>query len=82
METTKETRIYFKPSEINGKCRNLESNGFKEYLNVFEKYTVFGDKNLNHIIYTNTKAGSFYEGVVCDIYYNHKTAFELYSKQF
>lgn len=61
----------FKLSELNSKIRNLQSNGFEEYLNTWEKETVNGDLDMNHVILTATKGD--YDGVVCDIYYNEKT---------
>lgn len=61
----------FKISELNSKIRNLESNGFKEYLNTWEKITVYGDEDMNHIIMTCTKGR--YDGLVVDIYYNENT---------
>ena len=61
----------FKLAEINSKIRNLESNGFEEYLNTWEKETVNGDEDMNHVILTATKG--HYDGMVVDIYYNEQT---------
>lgn len=63
----------FKLSELNGKIRSLESNGFEEYLNTWEKETVNGDLDMNHIILTATKG--YYDGMVVDIYYNEQTKY-------
>lgn len=65
------SRINFKISELNRKIKNLESNGFTEYLNTWEKVTVDGELNMNHVIFIATKGD--YKGCVCDIYYNEKT---------
>lgn len=61
-------RTTFKISDLNSKIRNLESNGFEEYLNTWEQFTVNDDTNLNHVILTCTKGE--WDGVVVDIYYN------------
>jgi len=71
METTKAIKHTFKLTELNSKIRNLESNGFEEYLNTWEKKTVNGDEDMNHIILTATKG--YYNGMVVDIYYNETT---------
>ena len=63
----------FKLAELNSKIRSLESNGFEEYLNTWEKETVNGDLDMNHIILTATKG--HYDGMVCDIYYSEKTKY-------
>lgn len=60
----------FKLSELNSKIKNLTSNGFEQYFNTWEKETVNGDLNMNHVIFTATKG--YYDGVVCDIYYNEE----------
>lgn len=64
--------IHFNPTKINSKIRNLESNGFKVYLDTFED-------GINHIIMTNTKPGHFYNGIVCDLYSDGRLE---YSTQF
>lgn len=71
MTTQSQTKIYFNIKELNSKIKNLLSNGFEEYLNTWEKTTVCGNINMNHIIFTCTKGN--YSGSVCDIYYNEKT---------
>lgn len=71
METTTAIKLNFKLSEINSKIRNLESNGFEEYLNTWEKETANGDLDMNHVILTATKG--HYDGMVVDIYYNEQT---------
>ena len=63
----------FKLSELNSKIRILESNGFEESLNTWEKETVNGDLDMNHVILTATKG--HYEGMVCDIYFSEKQVF-------
>lgn len=68
---TQTIKFSFKLPELNSKIRNLESNGFEEYLNTLEKETVNGDLNMNHVILTATKG--HYDGMVCDIYYSEKT---------
>ena len=60
----------FDITELNSKIRNLESNGFKQYLNTWEKETVNGDLDMDHIILTCTKG--HYDGLVVDIYFNEK----------
>jgi len=70
METTT-IKHNFKLVELNSKIRSLESNGFEEYLNTWEKETVYGDLDMNHVILTATKG--YYDGVVCDIYFNERT---------
>jgi len=62
------TKVNFSITELNTKINNLLSNGFKEYLNTWEKWTVNDDKDMNHVIFTCIK-GKF-SGVVADIYYN------------
>lgn len=69
--TTQTIKVSFKLSELNSKIRNLESNGFEEYLNTWEKETVNGDLDMNHIILTAIKG--HYDGMVCDIYFNENT---------
>lgn len=66
---------------LNLKIHNLESNGFKQYLNTWEKETIHGYENMNHIIMTCTKG--HYSGWVADIYYNENTkrCFIEYSNQ-
>lgn len=61
----------FNISELNLKIHNLESNGFEQYLNTWEKQTVHGYDDMNHVIMTCTKG--HYDGLVVDIYYNEKT---------
>jgi uncharacterized protein YrrD len=68
--TTQTIKHSFKLAELNSKIRNLESNGFEEYLNTWEKETVNGDLDMNHVILTATKG--YYDGMVCDIYFNEK----------
>lgn len=63
-------KIKFNLSELNTKINNLLNNGFKEYLNTWEKVTVNDDFNMNHVILTCTKG--YYDGMVVDIYYNEK----------
>ena len=46
-------------------------DGFREYLNTWEKETAYGDFNMNHVILTATKG--YYDGMVCDIYFDEKT---------
>jgi len=62
------TKVNFSITELNTKINNLLSNGFKEYLNTWEKWTVNDDKDMNHVIFTCIK-GKF-SGAVADIYYN------------
>lgn len=69
--TTQTIKRSFKLAELNSKIRSLESKGFEEYLNTWEKETVNGDLDMNHIILTATK-GDF-SGMVCDIYFDEKT---------
>lgn len=64
-------KTHFKLSELNSKISNLQSNGFEEYLNTWEKETVNGDVDMNHVILTSTKG--YYNGMVVDIYYNEQT---------
>lgn len=64
-------RFNFKLEELNSKIINLENNGFKEYLNTWEKETVDGYENMNHVILTCTKG--HYNGMVVDIYFNEQT---------
>jgi hypothetical protein len=71
METTTAIKHNFKIAELNSKIRNLESNGFEEYLNTWEKETVNGDLDMNHVILTATKW--HYDGMVVDIYFNEQT---------
>jgi len=71
METTTAIKHNFKITELNSKIRNLESNGFEEYLNTWEKETVYGDLDMNHVILTATKG--HYDGMVVDIYFNEQT---------
>lgn len=73
--------LNFNIINLNLKIRNLESNGFREYLNTWENETVHGQENLNHIIMTCTKG--YYSGWVADIYYNEsdKRCFIEYSNQ-
>jgi hypothetical protein len=59
-------KVYIK--DVNKAIKNLLSNGFEEYLNTWEKETVDGDLNLNHVVFTCTKG--YYSGQVADIYYN------------
>jgi hypothetical protein len=76
MTTTPKTEI----SNLNSTISNLLSNGFEEYLNVFEPFTVDGDINMQHIIMCCTKG--FYSGWVVDIYHNKKgLGWLIYSKQ-
>lgn len=70
MKATTAIKHNFKLSEINSKIRNLESNGFEEYLNTWEKETVNGDLDMNHVILTCAKG--HYDGMVVDIYYNEQ----------
>lgn len=67
----KSNRYYFGIDEVNQKISNLESNGFQEYLNTWEKETVDGDFDMNHVIMTCTKGD--YNGWVADIYFNEQT---------
>jgi hypothetical protein len=66
------TTIRFKVSEFESKIRNLESNGFEEYLSTH-------NDNIDHVIMTNTKVGHRYNGWVVDIYSNGRIE---YSNQF
>ena len=68
---TKTIKHSFELAELNNKIRSLESNGFEEYLNTWEKETANGDLDMNHVILTATKG--YYNGMVCDIYYNEQT---------
>jgi hypothetical protein len=68
------TKTRFSNDQLNEKCRNLENNGFEEYLNVKEE-------DAQHIIYTNTKPKSEYNRWVCDIYVYADTFTIEYSKQ-
>jgi hypothetical protein len=61
-------QINFFLSQLDRKINSLRSNGFKEYLNTWERYTVNGDENLNHLVFTCTEG--YYSGWVADIYYN------------
>jgi len=64
------TKHEFNIINLNLKISNLESNGFEEYLNTWEKETASGDFDLNHVIMTCKKG--HYDGVVADIYFNEK----------
>jgi hypothetical protein len=73
-------KISFDPSEFNTKISNLESNGFREYLNTVDRG---GDYDgYDHVIMTNTKKGHEFDGQVCDLYVGDGTAFLIYSKQY
>lgn len=82
MKTNQPIRHNFKLSELNSKIRNLENNGFKEYMNTWERETVYGDFNMNHVILTCNKG--HYDGSVVDIYFSEKTGrcWLEYSNQF
>ena len=69
--TPQQIKLSFNLSELNSKIHSLESEGFEEYLNTWEKETVYGDLDMNHIILTATKG--YYDGIVCDIYFNENT---------
>ena len=71
METTTAIKHNFKIEELNSKIRNLESNGFKEYLYTWEKETVNGDEDMDHVILIAMKG--HYDGMVVDIYFNEQT---------
>lgn len=64
--------VKFDPRDFNSKIRNLESNGFEEYLSVNEH-------GVTHVIMTNTKIGSEWDGIVADIYSDGRIN---YSSQF
>ena len=68
--TNETIKHIFKLVELNSKIRSLESKGFEEYLYTWEKETVNGDFDMNHIIFTAIKGN--YDGMVCDIYFNEK----------
>ena len=69
--TTQTIRHSFKLEELNSKIRILESNGFEQYLNTWEKETVYGDLDMDHVTLLATKGQ--YDGMVCDIYFSEKT---------
>lgn len=64
--------IRFNSNDFEGKIRNLNSNGFEEYLSTH-------NDNIDHVIMTNTKVGHKYNGWVVDIYSNGRIE---YSSQF
>ena len=53
--------VRFDQAEFNSKLRNLESNGFQEYLSTNED-------GVDHVIMTNTKEPHAYSGWVADVY--------------
>lgn len=77
-----QVKVHFPLSQLNSKISNLHSNGFEDYLNTWEKFTVHDEQNLNHIILTCKKGD--YSGAVADIYYNEqdKRCWIEYSNQF
>lgn len=74
-------KINFPIKDLKGKESNLISNGFELYLNTWEKHTVHGDTDLNHLIYVCKKGE--WDNTVVDIYYNEndKRCWLEYSKQ-
>jgi len=76
------TKININIENLNSTINNLISNGFEEYLNTWEKWTAYDEKDMNHIIMNCTKGE--YDGWVCDIYFNekNKSAWLTYSKQY
>lgn len=76
---TEDFKFTFAPSEFDTKVANLESNGFREYLNTIDRG---GDwDGYDHVIMTNTKEGHKFDGQVCDLYSNGKHSFLVYSTQ-